>query len=60
MPSNKVTSQRIQGKGGSSMKINYAVGSGSRPGGGKYKIESSNPSGTQKIRPANPIDNRKG
>ncbi len=41
MPKNQPISQK--GTGGMSAKINYAVGSGSRPTGGKIKIPSSNP-----------------
>lgn len=47
----KTVSQK--GTGGSSSKINYAVGSGSRPGGGKITIPSSAPSSKQHIRPKN-------
>jgi hypothetical protein len=50
--SNKTVSQKANG-GGTSMKIPFAVGSGSRPQGGKYTIESSNPVNTQMIRPKN-------
>jgi hypothetical protein len=50
--SNKTVSQKANG-GGKSAMIGYAVGSGSRPQGGKYNIESSNPVNTQKIRPSN-------
>ena len=47
----KTVSQK--GTGGSSAKINYATGSGSRPGGGKFKIMSSAPAAKQHIRPTN-------
>jgi hypothetical protein len=47
-PTKKVDKQA--GTGGDSMKINYALGSGSRPGGGKFKIPSSMPPAQQKIR----------
>ena len=56
MPSNKVTKQKTgKSSGGMSSPINYATGSGSRPGGGKVKISSSNPSSPQMIRPKNTI-----
>lgn len=35
---------------GSSAKVNYACGSGSRPGGGMYKIATSKPSNPKNIR----------
>lgn len=44
-----------KGTGGSSAKINYAVGSGSRPGGGSFKIPSSAPASKQMIRPKNRV-----
>ena len=50
--SNKTVSQKANG-GGKSAMVSYAVGSGSRPQGGKHTIESSNPSSSQKIRPKN-------
>ena len=55
MPSNKMVSQK--GTGGSSMPQKTAVGSGSRPGGSKIMIPSSNPAKSQQIRPQNKIDN---
>lgn len=39
-----------KGTGGSSAKINYATGSGSRPKGGNKPIASSAPKNAQKIR----------
>ena len=51
----KVTSQK--GTGGSSAAQRTSVGSGSRPGGGRIKIESSQPPRSQMIRPKNKIDN---
>lgn len=47
-PMNKVTKQ--SGTGGSSAKISYATGSGSRPNSGTIAIKSTNPSSQQKIR----------
>jgi len=55
MVSNKTVSQTANG-GGSSAKINYAVGSGSRPGASRIKIDSSNPNQSQMIRPKNKIE----
>lgn len=54
MVSNKVVSQT--GTGGSSMAQRTAVGSGSRPGSSRVKIDSSNPSQSQMIRPKNKIE----
>lgn len=51
MPSNKPITQK--GTGGSSAKAGTATGSGSRPGGGKFPIPSSNPASAQKIRTGN-------
>ena len=48
MPSNKPVKQG--GTGGTSAKIPYGTGSGSRPTGGKYPTPSSNPASAQKIR----------
>ena len=53
MVSNKTVSQ--SGSGGASAKINYAVGSGSRPGKSRVTIDSSNPNQSQMIRPKNTI-----
>ena len=53
MVSNKTASQ--SGSGGSSMGQRTAVGSGSRPGKSAVKIDSSNPSQSQRIRPKNTI-----
>jgi hypothetical protein len=50
MPKNQPITQK--GTGGSSAKVNYGTGSGSRPTGGKFKTPSSNPANAQKIRPA--------
>ena len=44
-PSKQSPSQK-----GSSATHNYATGSGSRPTGGKHKIESTAPAAMQKIR----------
>ena len=52
--SNKTTSQ--VGNGGMSAKQNTAVGSGSRPTPSRIKIESSNPSSSQMIRPRNKVE----
>lgn len=52
--SNKSVSQ--VGTGGMSAKQSTATGSGSRPTPSKYKIESSNPSQSQMIRPRNKIE----
>lgn len=41
------------GTGGSSAKINYATGSGSRPGRSKFTIPSSAPASPQMHRPKN-------
>lgn len=49
------TAKQTSNGGGSSAKINYAVGSGSRPGGARMKIESSAPASKQQIRPLNKI-----
>lgn len=54
MPKVQTVSQKANG-GGSSAKINYATGSGSRPNGGKFTIPSSAPSSKQMIRPKNKI-----
>ena len=43
------------GTGGSSAKINYATGSGSRPKGSKFTIPSSAPASPQMHRPKNPV-----
>jgi hypothetical protein len=48
--SNQTVSQ-APSKGGGSAPQGTAVGSGSRPTGGKIKLMSSNPSNAQKIRP---------
>jgi hypothetical protein len=53
MVSNKTVSQ--SGNGGTSMAQRTAVGSGSRPTASKVKIDSSNPSQSQMIRPKNTI-----
>ena len=53
MPSNKVVTQK--GTGGSSAMQRTSTGSGSRPGGGKFPIPSSNPSNAQMIRPKNKV-----
>jgi hypothetical protein len=55
MVSNKTVSQAANG-GGKSAYINYAVGSGARPGSSRVKIDSSNPSQSQMIRPKNKIE----
>jgi len=52
--SNKTTSQ--VGSGGMSASQGTATGSGSRPGKGKYPIDSTNPSHSQMIRPKNKIE----
>lgn len=46
----KAKTAKQAGTGGMSAKINYATGSGSRPGGGKYPISSSAPASQQNIR----------
>jgi len=56
MPSMRVTKQKTP-QTASSMSQNTAVGSGSRPSGGKYKIASSAPQNLQTIRPKNKIGN---
>lgn len=53
MPKNVTVSQK--GTGGGSAGQNTSTGSGSRPGGGKYPIPSSNPSSKQMIRPKNVV-----
>lgn len=53
MPKNMTTSQK--GTGGSSASQKTSTGSGSRPGGGKFPIPSSNPSNPQMIRPKNKV-----
>ena len=45
-----VTTKQTPNGGGTSMKVNYATGSGSRPTGSKTKTESSAPAAKQKIR----------
>lgn len=45
---NKSASQK--GTGGSTPVTKYSVGSGSRPGGGKLPIPSSNPPSAKNIR----------
>jgi hypothetical protein len=55
MPKNKVVKQT--GTGGSSAPQRTATGSGSRPGGSRFTIPSSNPMKSQMIRPSNKIDN---
>ena len=50
--SNKVVSQKTGGTGGSAPQ-STATGSGSRPTASRFKIDSSNPSSSQKIRPSN-------
>jgi len=45
----RTTSQAPGGKGGSA-KQNTNTGSGSRPGGGKYPIESSAPKSPKNVR----------
>ena len=52
---NTIVSQK--GTGGSSAKQSTHTGSGSRPGGSKFTIESSNPPRSQQIRPTNKVDN---
>jgi hypothetical protein len=54
MVSNKTVSQ--SGNGGSSARQATSVGSGSRPGKGKFTIDSSNPNQSQMIRPKNKIE----
>ena len=53
----KNTTAQQKGTGGSSAAQKTNTGSGSRPTGSKFKIESSNPSSSQQIRPKNKIDN---
>lgn len=48
-PRPKTTSQTPNG-GGSSMRVNYATGSGSRPTGSRTKTETSAPASKQKLR----------
>lgn len=48
-PKPKTTTQAPSTQG-SSAKINYATGSGSRPTGGHFKIETTAPASPQKIR----------
>jgi hypothetical protein len=52
--SNKSSSQETSPPPMTSAKQNTAVGSGSRPTSNRFKIESSNPTSSQKIRPSNP------
>lgn len=46
----KITTKQTPGQKGGSAPAKTSTGSGSRPSGGKYKIESSAPSAAQKIR----------
>ena len=54
MPVNRVIQQKNTSQGGSAPQ-KTATGSGSRPTGGKYKIDSSNPAYAQMIRPKNKL-----
>lgn len=51
----KNTTAKQSGTGGKSMTQGTATGSGSRPGGSKVPIQSSNPSSAQMIRPKNKV-----
>jgi len=55
MVSNSTVTQKTGGRGGSSGQ-STSVGSGSRPGKGKFTIGSSNPVSSQRIRPRNPTE----
>jgi hypothetical protein len=45
-----VTTKQTPNGGGSSMRVNYATGSGSRPTGSKTRTESTAPASKQKLR----------